>query len=770
MTRTFLFTITFSLLGNFVYGAEGSLREGSAPPALNVPHFPDRMHAFVWRNWSVVDAKRLAKVLDTSADNVRRVATSMGLPERQPDRFPDKERIYITVIRRNWHLLPYDQLLVLLDMSAEQLAYSLREDDFLFIKLGSLKPKCEPLRYSSPDEKSRKRCAAIRAFVRKTFGAALEQPREARLQFVDTLSRVEPSAASAASKDKSARFSPRFVYSYFALYGDPLLNPELDPYPEGLLQKLSGLGVDGIWIHTVLRQLAPSPLFPEFGEDHAVRLASLQALVQRAARYGIGVYLYMNEPRAMPEAFFANRKKMQGAQEGDYFALCTSVPEVRQWLSDSLAHVFTNVPGLAGVFTITASENFTSCASHNRHTNCPNCKERTAAEIIVEVNTAIAAGVHRGNPQAKVLTWDWGWRDDWAPDIIRGLPKSAWLMSVSEWSKPISRGGVQSTVGEYSISAVGPGPRAKKHWALAKEAGLNTVAKVQMNVTWELSAVPYLPALDLIAEHCAGLSASGVDGLMLSWTLGGYPSPNLELVQQFEQDPPPTQEEALNAVARKHFGAAGAPYARKAWTAFSNAFREFPYNGSVVYRCPLQVGPANPLYGTPTGYASTMVGIPYDHVDGWRGPYPRGVFGDQFTKVAEGWEKGLDDLRRAAESAPKEKRNAAHAQLGLAQAAQLHFASVANQIRFTTARDALLATEPSLSPRERAVLIDRVKQTLASEIEIARKLFSLTCQDSRIGYEASNQYYYLPDDLIEKAINCRAILDRVPELYPSASN
>jgi len=29
-------------------------------------------------------------------------------------------------------------------------------------------------------------------------------------------------------------------------------------------------------------------------------------------------------------------------------------------------------------------------------------------------------------------------------------------MSVSEWSLPIERGGIKTTVGEYSISAVGP--------------------------------------------------------------------------------------------------------------------------------------------------------------------------------------------------------------------------------------------------------------------------------------------------------------------------
>src|SRR4030042_4300954 len=127
-------------------------------------------------------------------------------------------------------------------------------------------------------------------------------------------------------------------------------------------------------------------------------------------------------------------------------------------------------------------------------------------------------------------------------------------MSVSEWGKPTTRGGISSSVGEYSMSAVGPGPRALKHWELAKKRGLNTIAKMQVNCTWELSAVPYLPVMNLVAQHCENLSKVGVDGLMLSWSVGGYPSPNLQVVRQFQQKPTPTVQEVLTAVAQIRYG------------------------------------------------------------------------------------------------------------------------------------------------------------------------------------------------------------------------
>jgi hypothetical protein len=474
--------------------------------------------------------------------------------------------------------------------------------------------------------------------------------------------------------------------------------------------------------------------------------------VKRAKQQGIDVYLYMNEPRAMPKAFFENRSEMAGVQEGDYVAMCTSDPRVRRWIGDSLTYVFREVPDLGGVFTITASENLTNCASHGQHRKCPHCAKKAEAEILADINRVISDGVHRAAPAAKVIAWDWGWNGHGdAQDTIALLPDSVWLMSVSEWSLPIERGGIKSAVGEYSISSVGPGPRATLHWNHAKKRGLKTVAKVQLNNTWELSAVPYLPVYDLVAEHCAGLAKADVDGMMLSWSLGGYPSLNLELAQQFATHPVPDAATALQAVAERHFGQRAAPVVRQAWAKFSRAFREYPYSGSVLYNAPQQLGPANLLYGQPTGYSATMVGIPYDDLKGWRGPYPPLVFAEQFQKVADGWTAGLVDLEAAQSLVPVDQRADAAADLRIAQAAQLHFASTANQVRFIMLRDELAAQENDTTTER---LSHELMAILNSEVELARRLFELASADSRIGYEASNHYFYVPLDLVEKVVNC----------------
>ncbi len=76
--------------------------------------------------------------------------------------------------------------------------------------------------------------------------------------------------------------------------------------------------------------------------------------------------------------------RVDAAESAGSARLCVSHPEVRRWLADALASVFSQVPGLGGVFTITASENPTHCASHGRHKDCPRCRDRTAAELIAE--------------------------------------------------------------------------------------------------------------------------------------------------------------------------------------------------------------------------------------------------------------------------------------------------------------------------------------------------------------------------------------------------
>ncbi len=744
------------LLGVIVLAAI-ELPMGTSPEPVAFPYFPDQLHAFVWRNWELVPLEKMAAVVGATTGEIHSMGKAMGLSDPPPVSAEQGRRSYITVIRRNWHLLPYDQILQLLGWTAEELAFTLREDDFLYAKLGSLKPKCEPVHYIKPGTAVQKWEQAIARVVRQDFpeglsGSYVEPP----FDFVRQLSEPVPDAGPSSEK---TLFHPRFCSSYFALYGDPLLDEGEGPYPDGYLARLAATGVDGVWLQAVLYKLAPFPWDPAMSEGHETRLEALRQLVERARKHGIGVYLYLNEPRSMPVAFFESHPELKGVSEGDYSALCTSVPVVRDYLKNSITQICKQVPDLAGFFTISGSENLTNCWSHYQGASCPNCSKRSPEEVIGELHQTFMEGIQAASSSAELIAWDWGWQDAWAEGLIQKLPDRTTLQSVSEWSIAINRGGVANSVGEYSLSVIGPGPRAARNWDLAKARGLKTIAKIQAGTTWELGSVPYLPVLYNIAHHVANLRKAGVGGIMLGWTLGGFPSPNLEVVAELGKEASLSADEAVKRVAAKRFGDNLGPQVARLWKRFSDAFQEFPFQGQVVYNAPVHMGPANPLWEKPTGYSASMVGFPYDDLTSWRGSYPEDVFIKQIEKVVDGFDVAIHDAKAAITfiSLNEAQRAAIMDEMDVAETCMMHYRSTANQARFVLARRALESASTEALARPHLTAIENILQ---SEIKLAKRLYVIQSRDSRIGFEATNHYFYVRQDLAEKVLNCRDLLDR----------
>ena len=164
---------------------------GNAPAPVPIPHFPTTFHAYVWRNWTLVPTDRIAKAVGAGREDILRTGQAMGLPNPPRITKDQERRSYLTVIRRNWHLLPYEQLLALLNWKSEELAYTLREDDFLYIKLGSHKPKCEPIRYAPPDERTMAREQEIARVVKEYFPNGVLS-KEPLFCFVRELSKPPP--------------------------------------------------------------------------------------------------------------------------------------------------------------------------------------------------------------------------------------------------------------------------------------------------------------------------------------------------------------------------------------------------------------------------------------------------------------------------------------------------------------------------------------------------------------------------------------------------
>ena len=116
------------------------LPEVSSNKAIDYKYFPTHWQAVVWRNWGYVPVERIATALDASCKIIKEAAKELGLNPEESVNEAWEKRGFLTLIRNNWHLCTYEQILTLLNISAEQLAIILKEDDFMWVKLGEMKP------------------------------------------------------------------------------------------------------------------------------------------------------------------------------------------------------------------------------------------------------------------------------------------------------------------------------------------------------------------------------------------------------------------------------------------------------------------------------------------------------------------------------------------------------------------------------------------------------------------------------------------------------
>ena len=164
-------------------------------------------------------------------------------------------------------------------------------------------------------------------------------------------------------------------------YSDDILTGPA-AYPEAYFARLVQNGFNAVWLRGILRDLAPSMVFPELEHDVARHQDALGLVVERAKAYGVSVLLYLNEPLCLPRAhpFWAEYPEVCGDSGSsgmdewpETYALCTSTAQVRAWLREVTANLFRTLPELAGWFLISASEHHTHCYSHCFGSQMPSC-------------------------------------------------------------------------------------------------------------------------------------------------------------------------------------------------------------------------------------------------------------------------------------------------------------------------------------------------------------------------------------------------------------
>ncbi len=713
--------------------------------AIKYDYFPTSWQAVIWRNYGYIPTDRIAKALKTTEEIINSEIKRLGLDSLDTNKMWEK-RGYLTTIRENWHLCSYKQIMTLLNIDENKLSFILKEDDFMWVKLGEMKPDVtEPL-YKPLTDKERKETEKIAELINTN---KFNDLKDNAFDFIYDFKK--PVEFDEVKETKTEHI--RMVYPYFALYGDALIDESIDPLPDKILEEYSRVGINGIWIQMVLYQMVEFPFEPSISKGWEKRSATLNKLVARAKKYGIGIYPYLNEPRSMSDSFFEKYPEMRGEKEGDYYALCTSDKKVKEYLYGGVKKLFEMVPDLAGFFTITMSENLTNCYSRSYlaenngggQIECERCSKRYPWEVVAEVNNLMAKGAHDANPNAKVIVWTWGWPDIWAKKVVPLLNEGQILQATSEEAMDYCIGGVCGNVLDYTMSLCGPGKKAKSIWKKAKEHGHQVCAKVQINNTWEMAAVPYIPVFSKVEQHIKQLKNEGIQHLHAGWTLGGCPSPNLRLASWLMDD-----NGDLKMFLDDWLGCELSEGVYKAQEKLSNAFSHYPFHMNTLYFGPQNFGPMAPFFLKKTEYEASMIGFPYDDLEKWSAIYPEDVYEKEYQQLVSGWKEGLLDLLQY------EGENLELDEMILMTKVVLcHYKSAYNHILFVKYRNMDL----SLGEWEHKEMLTNI---IDSEKNNVIKLIGYRLKDSRIGYESSNQYFYTIQDLKEKIINlqhCKDVIE-----------
>ena len=239
------------------------LPEVSDIRAIEYDYFPTRWQAVVWRNWGYVPVERIAEALSTSCEKIREAAEVLGLNPDEPVNEAWGKRGFLTTIRENWHLCTYEQILNLLNISSEELAFILKEDDFMWIKLGSLKPTVDAPKYAPLTEEELQQTKKIAELLKDRFPAGYGK-RDNAFAFVKDFH--VPLSDSEVGKHSNKTQNLRMIYPYFALCGDALIDESIDPFPERILKEYADAGINGIWMHMVLYQLVEFPFEPSLSK------------------------------------------------------------------------------------------------------------------------------------------------------------------------------------------------------------------------------------------------------------------------------------------------------------------------------------------------------------------------------------------------------------------------------------------------------------------------------------------------------------------------
>jgi len=459
-------------------------------------------------------------------------------------------------------------------------------------------------------------------------------------------------------------------------------------YDDDELSAIAESGFNAIWVHGLLQHIVNVEPFPELGKNHLMHKVALREVIGRAARHGIKVFIYMQPPRSVTisNREFWDRHPEVGGQEElrdscdddsirvTVRALCTSTEPVRAWLKNAASQLVEELPGLGGIILITSSEFPAHCYSKRQKDDprcrieCPNCRTRHPADIVVEIINLIRDGVREVSAETAVVAWNWSWTM-WGikppcREIIDRLPSDVILMADFErggykdmWQRP------RHYFNEYSLTYAGPSELCLGSFDVAGKRGMPTMSKLQFGTTHELATVVNLPLMRSVFQKAFYQKYADTTGFMGCWNFGNFTSTNTNAFNYFlSADCPDDETDALVSFAKAFFPGCDAPLLAECWQKFTEAMEYYPFCIPLIYNGPMnhtlaytEMYVPGKLTGKKAGPGHYIVDRGDDLSDTFEqdtAVFPLDEIITRFDKLKIAWDDVLDDYIAALASCP----------------------------------------------------------------------------------------------------------------------
>ena len=550
---------------------------------------------------------------------------------------------------------------------------------------------------------------------------------------------------------REALFSPRMIHSGWGM----------DEFPDAHLNAIAHAGMDSILV------------FAKGPDLTTVGYMDFNELIDRAARYGIDVYLY------------SYLKSLKHPSEKDAMA----------YYDSTYGKLFAACPRAKGVILVGESCEFPSKDLENttgQFCNTPNEGIRPVKPSpgwwpcfdYPEWLEMIKASVRKYSPQAEIVFWTYNWGCTPEKDrlaLINSLPEDITLQVTFEMFEQLRVGNAVKPVMDYSITFPGPGKYFSSEAVVARKKNIRLYSMVNTGgMTWDFGTVPYIPVpQQWTKRHDAILKAHagwGLCGLMESHHFGFFPSVVSELAKWRYWSPATDASEILEKIAVRDFGKVGAKHAVKAWQLWSDAMPEVSAANEDQYG-PLRIGASYPFIFHPDitrTFQSQVIDVPsaeHAHFGGrivktFYHPFeneqqsPGAIRYPVEIKSMESaiakWQDGIIALEKALETTPESKRSKAQKMLGLGKYILSCLITTLHCKQWWILNHKLVG-ESDVPTALR--LLDEIEALLKTEITNAEQTIPLVEADSRLGWEPSMEYMTDRKHLEWKIKHSRRVLE-----------